>query len=396
MRLIRLFRRVWISADIQVQPTCAVQGNTRQQDGSRLRIAGEYSNEPGERGRDHQGESHSVERSKHLIRLRPVGPLFVLLALAISSCAAGGESAAVSTTTFVATTTNPATPTTATSERTPSPTPTSLPLPTLGLISPSGVPVAVLEETRSGFLIMTPCGFESEIGGGTRLGPTTVVLDPGHGGDSDTGAVGSNGLAEKQINLHVATATAEVLTERGISSVLTRVFDYTSPLFVRANLADTLQAEVMVSIHHNAPTPGPSDEPGVEVFIQSESDSSARLGGLLWQGTKSALAVFDVSWTAAADAGVMTVLNNRGHDAYGIIRHPETPTALIELGYISNPPEAELYTRPAYVQAASRALADAIEQYLSTDDRGAGFVEGRVFNPQPGVGQEVCTDRELG
>lgn len=266
----------------------------------------------------------------------------------------------------------------------------------LGLVTPAGVPVAVLEELSAGFLVMTPCGFEVELQSGKPLGRTRVVIDPGHGGPTDTGAVGANGLAEKEINLEVARLVVDLLAERGIDAVLTRNGDYTSPLFVRAHLADTLQADLMVSIHHNAPTPGPSDEPGIEIFIQKDSKQSARLGGLLWGQTREALATFDVAWSAAEDSGVMTVLNNRGDDAYGILRHPETTTALVELGYISNPPEADLFSTPEYPPVAAAAVADAVKAFLTTEDPGSGFVEGRVFNPRPGVSQDVCSDPELG
>lgn len=263
-------------------------------------------------------------------------------------------------------------------------------------MTPTGIPVAVIGTTESGFLVMTPCGFETEVDDGEPIGPTTVILDPGHGGPVDTGAIGQNGVPEKQVNLDVAEEVAGFLAERGIDVVLTRTDDYASPLFVRANLADTLEAALMVSIHHNAPTPGPSDLPGTEIFIQKDSPESARLGGLLWEHSRPALDTFDIPWTAAPDAGVMTVLNSRGNDAYGIIRHPDTPTALIELGYMSNPPEAELFAMPVYHRVAGLALAEAIEAYLETDDTGSGHVEGRVFNPRPGVGQDVCTDPDLG
>lgn len=272
-----------------------------------------------------------------------------------------------------------------------------MPPPTLGLVSPSGVLVAVIDELdTSGFLVLTPCGFEAELLEGEPLGVTQVVIDPGHGGPTDTGAVGANGLEEKVINLEVARLVVGSLSERGIEAVLTRTGDYTSPLFVRANLADALGADLMVSIHHNAPTPGPSEVPGIEIFIQRDSEHSARLGGLLWEQTRAALGTFDVAWSAADDSGVMTVLNGRGDDAYGILRHPETTTALVELGYISNPPEAELFATPDYPPVAAAAVADAIEAFLTTEESGSGFAEGRIFNPRPGVSQDVCTDPDLG
>jgi len=258
------------------------------------------------------------------------------------------------------------------------------------------VPVAILESRPLGYQVLTPCGNEMVIEDGVAFGTTTVVIDPGHGGPVDTGAVASTGVAEREINLLVAQAVEQLLLEQGISAVLTRSGDYASPLNVRAQLADSLDAEVMVSIHHNSPSPGPSPIPGVEVFIQANSSSSRRLGGLLWKRSMQALDVFDVVWVAADDAGVMTVLNSRGDDAYGIIRHPQTPTALIELGYISNLAEAELHQDPMYVAVAAGAIAQAISEYLQSDSQGSGFIEGRVFDPEPGVGQDVCTDPDLG
>lgn len=262
----------------------------------------------------------------------------------------------------------------------------------LGVITSDGVPLAIDRITTSGYWVTTPCGYPAHVSGGSPVYGTTVVLDPGHGGSVDTGAVAPTGMPEKELNLTVALEVQKVLAARGIESVLTRTGDYASPLSVRANLADTLGAEIMVSIHHNSPSPGRSSVPGVEVFVQRDSDSSSRLGGLLWESAMAGLGTFDVNWVSSGDAGVMTVLNTRGDDAYGIIRHPDTPTALIELGYVSNHAEALLHATAEYSRVAGQAVADAIEAYLNTDETGTGFVRGRVFNPQPGVGQSVCVD----
>lgn len=263
------------------------------------------------------------------------------------------------------------------------------------LLTPGGVLVAVTGGGSSGYWVTTPCGRPAHVSKGRPIRGTTVVLDPGHGGEVDTGAVARTGMAEKQLNLTVAQLTRLLLQLRGIDTVLTRSFDHASRLWVRSNLADVLGAEILVSIHHNAPTPGPSDDPGIEVFVQRDSEQSKRLGGLLWEETRSGLGRFDVAWAAADDAGVMTVLNTRGDDAYGMIRHPETPSALVELGYISNPAEAELHLRPAYVWMASLSVATAIERYLETEDGGSGYVEGRIFNPRPGIGTDLCVDPAL-
>lgn len=230
---------------------------------------------------------------------------------------------------------------------------------------------------------------------GTPIYEVDVLLDPGHGGPVDTGAVGANGMPEKDINLRVSLAAQRMLEERGIATVLTRTGDYPIVLPIRAEYAELMGAEVLVSIHHNAPAAPASDIPGVEIFVQQESEASRRLGGVIYEEAMAALGTFEVDWDRAPDAGVMTVLNPDGLDAYGMIRLPETTSVLVELGYIANPAEARLYETEAYVETAARAIADGIEGFLTSDDPGDGYVEGRVFRPNSAVGRDQCVEPDL-
>jgi N-acetylmuramoyl-L-alanine amidase len=321
--------------------------------------------------------------------------LFLVLVVLMGACSsnAGNEVTTISATTSTSTITTTTTTTAPTTTTDPPPT---VPEIARALVTPTGVVVTVLEETATGYQVTTPCGNEATVSEGTPLGTTQVVIDPGHGGEVDTGAVGANGLMEKHLNLDVAQAVQAKLIVRGIDVVLTRTADYASRLGVRAGLADHLGADLLISVHHNAPTPGPSARPGTEVFIQSASEESRRLGGLVWTRVMAELSDFDIAWTAAPDAGVLTVLSTRGNDAYGMISGPRTVSVLAELGYISNAAEAELFATSEYVDAVSDALTDAIENYLITEATGAGYVaEPRVFNPQPGIGGSLCVDPAL-
>lgn len=269
--------------------------------------------------------------------------------------------------------------------------------PPVGWIAPSGVPVAVTAVNGERIEVLTPCGNPAVLTGGTPIYDVDVLIDPGHGGPVDTGAVAPNtGMPEKEINLRVGLAVHEQLTARGINSMMTRTADYPIPIRTRTTYSDIVGAEAVVSIHHNGPEAPPSEIPGVEIFVQNGTPESARLGGLLYEETMAALDRFEIDWDRSPDAGVMTVLNSEGEDAYGMVRLPQAPSALLELGYIANPAEAELHATVEYVPAAATAIADAIEAFLTSDAPGSPLVEGRMFNPGSGVGRDQCVEPDLG
>ncbi|HXE58123.1 MAG TPA: N-acetylmuramoyl-L-alanine amidase [Gemmatimonadales bacterium] len=79
----------------------------------------------------------------------------------------------------------------------------------------------------------------------TRL----IVLDPGH---PPLGATGPTGLREAEANLGVALVLRELLTEAGARVVMTRTGDSAIDLWPRVRFADSVGAELLVSIHNNA------------------------------------------------------------------------------------------------------------------------------------------------
>lgn len=256
------------------------------------------------------------------------------------------------------------------------------------VLTPLGIPVAVLGRSDAGYLVRTPCGSTAVISAGVSIDRAQVVIDPGHGGKWDTGAVGPNGLIERNLNLKLSRAVVEELSQSGIPAITTRTGDYGMLLSVRAAFAEAVGADALISVHHNAPTWSRSDHPGTEVFVQSATAQqarprSARLGGLLYEEITAALATFDnVSWSRLPDAGVLRVLLPSGEDTYGMLRRPTVPAALIEYGYLSNPSEAELFATDEYIRVAAQATAEAISAYLHSDRPGSGFArKPRTFDP---------------
>ena len=79
-----------------------------------------------------------------------------------------------------------------------------------------------------------------------------IVIDPGHGGH-DTGAIGPNGLYEKDVVLDIALKLKKVLSENPDYQVfLTRDTDVFIPLEQRTAIANSKHADLFVSIHANA------------------------------------------------------------------------------------------------------------------------------------------------
>ena len=81
----------------------------------------------------------------------------------------------------------------------------------------------------------------------------TVVIDAGHGGD-DFGAIGQQGVKEKDLNLTVAKQLAAQISQNypEVNVVLTRDTDVFLPLQKRADIANKNHADLFISIHTNA------------------------------------------------------------------------------------------------------------------------------------------------
>jgi N-acetylmuramoyl-L-alanine amidase len=83
-------------------------------------------------------------------------------------------------------------------------------------------------------------------------GFNVVVLDPGHGGQ-DTGAVGPNGLREKDFTLNLAIKVERMLSDRlGLRVYLTRESDAAVPVAQRTALSNYRNADLFISLHSGA------------------------------------------------------------------------------------------------------------------------------------------------
>ena len=267
--------------------------------------------------------------------------------------------------------------------------------------TPTGVVVPVVGNSADGWLVGTPCGRTATVRSIQAL-TGTVVLDAGHGGE-ETGAIGPLGHKESDFNRAVVASARRALEAAGIPAVLTRTGDYRIAIVSRAAIIGAAQPKAAVSIHHNASFSEMRAAPGTEVFHQAVGASAAesrRLAGLLYEEVTATLARYEMAgWVATSGAGVKPRRNSEGDDFYGMLRRTHgTPTALIEVGFISHEAEERLYARPAVQQAVGEAVAHGIVRFLTTPDPGRGFIDPPRLadDNRPGGGTDNCQDPPLG
>ncbi len=265
-------------------------------------------------------------------------------------------------------------------------------------LTTTDIVVPVLSEVRDGLLVRTPCRNTAIISPSQTNDRVHVVLDPGHGG-VEVGAANGD-ISEKAVNLEVALLAEQLLIDQGFDVVLTRYTDVRVPLLTRAEIADHLEADLLVSIHHQSSDPFPtSEQPGVEVFYQQNSEESQRFAGLLVEEARSEYEQFDIRWFTGTDAGAVYRLNaDTGTDFYGMIRLPDTTAVLAEMGFLGNPEEIALLQSGELQIAEAQAIANAVVRWFTTEDPGLGYVEPSFALRAAGSGGGVsgCVDPDLG
>lgn len=228
-------------------------------------------------------------------------------------------------------------------------------------------------------------------------GDVTVAVDPGHGG-IDPGAV-REGVEEKALVLAFGLAFRDALVARGFRVLMTREADDYVPLAERVADARAAGADVFVSIHLNAET-----DPGVAgaiAFTRADRGTSARATARARaENAADALAGLDavepgdpvrdvlvgmartetdVRSGALADALVAALRpvaavwsEPRQAADFEVLRAPDMPSVLLELGFLSNPGDRAALQSPGWRADAGAALASGLEDWLTQDQTLAG------------------------
>jgi len=220
----------------------------------------------------------------------------------------------------------------------------------------------------------------------------TVVIDPGHGG-IDPGAISPEGVHEKDIVLETAWEFARALAARpSYRVVLTRSTDEFLPLRERVARARTWKADLFLSIHADAL---PDKEMrGLSVFTQSVQASDREAAALASSENRADLVggvklsrqlrdvgniLLDLTRRQTSNLSITLahkVVDQLGRDVvlrerpqrsadFAVLTAPDIPSALVELGCLSNPAEERLLQQRAYQQKLARGLVRAVESFFA-------------------------------
>jgi N-acetylmuramoyl-L-alanine amidase len=222
-----------------------------------------------------------------------------------------------------------------------------------------------------------------------------VALDPGHGGE-DPGAIGPNGLREKDVVLQVALALRDQLNAQpNMRAFLTRDGDYFVPLAERVRKARRVQADLFVSVHADAFT-NPAAR-GASVFALSDRGATSTAARWLADKENAADAVGGVNLrTAASDRHLLRTLLDMSTAAqvkdslrvgsevlgqldriarlhkprveqagFAVLKAPDIPSILVETAFISNPQEEAKLASPAYRAQLVTALLAGVTRYFA-------------------------------
>lgn len=174
----------------------------------------------------------------------------------------------------------------------------------------------------------------------------TIVIDAGHGG-RDVGSIGINGSYEKDLTLKTAVALEEALTSLGAIVHMTREDDTYALLESRVTLTNTVHADAFLSIHYNS---------------FPEVPSVTGIGTYYYEGLDQTLAA-----SLQDSVSVYSDSPDRGIDFgdYQVLRLNLRPSALIELGFISNSESEELLHTDAYQEKLVHGLVNGLSSFLS-------------------------------
>lgn len=218
-----------------------------------------------------------------------------------------------------------------------------------------------------------------------------IVLDPGHGGQ-DPGAIGYSGVYEKNVTLAMGRELKEILDKKGKYKVyLTRNTDKFIPLRERVKIARRYKADLFLSIHADSALN--RNAKGLSVYTLSETASDKEAAALAERENKADvisglnlvehskevsdilinLAQRETMNRSSEFAGFMVqemkksvklVDNTHRFAGFAVLKAPDIPAVLLEMGYLSNRQEEKLLQQKNYRKKLAESTSVAIDKFF--------------------------------
>jgi N-acetylmuramoyl-L-alanine amidase len=225
-------------------------------------------------------------------------------------------------------------------------------------------------------------------------GERVIVLDPGHGG-MDPGALSPRGTKEKDVVFAMAKAIERQLQASGRYKVrLTRDGDIFVPLGERREMARKLNADLFIAIHADT-VRGPSAR-GMTLYTLSEKASDAEaemlaskenqadmIGGVDFEAENPEVTsiLIDLAQRESKNHAMLfsrklvgelkpvTMMTGKPQRSAGfiVLKAPDVPSVLVELGYLSSKQDEALLTSKSWQAKIAKALARAIDKYFESE-----------------------------
>ena len=222
-----------------------------------------------------------------------------------------------------------------------------------------------------------------------------IVIDAGHGGQ-DPGTSGPGGSDEKDITLDYAKALRDRLMKSGrYQVVLTRDDDEYITLRGRVDIARKAQASLFISLHADS---APDAVRGLSVYTVSEKASDAEAEALAARENKSdVLSGMDLSeerkdvadilislaeretknrsatladvLVTSLDGKVHLLSNSHRFAGFAVLKAPDIPSVLVEIGFLSHPKEEKLIRSKTYRDKVTAGIAAGVDRYFRVEKR---------------------------
>ena len=175
-----------------------------------------------------------------------------------------------------------------------------------------------------------------------------VVVDAGHGG-KECGA-NYGGVYEKDINLKIAKYVQKELQKNGVKVYMTRTDDVTTTLASRTILANSIDADLFVSVHNNAMT-NKSSVKGTEVLYPTSS--------IVKNGITAYNLAQKLQDVVSTNAGTYNKGIINRNNLY-VLNRTNMPAVIVEVAYMTNQEDLQKLKDEAFLEKAGKAIAQGI------------------------------------